>query len=228
MSQPASRLASVTKTFVDGPDRVTAVDKANFSVAPGQTVGILGPSGSGKTTLLNLVGTLQSPTSGEVFFQEQNLKKLSPVERRRLRLTKIGFVFQQLRLIPTLSAIENVELPMVLAATYGSRRRNRARELVESVGLAGKENRRPSQLSTGEQQRVAVARALANDPILILADEPTSQLDSASGIKVVELLNVLRENLKATVVITTHDPKICEGLDKIYNMRDGMLTSGTA
>jgi putative ABC transport system ATP-binding protein len=219
-------LVSVTKTYDDGPNQITAVDKATFSVSPGETVGIVGPSGSGKTTLLNLMGSLQTPTSGDVFFQERNLKELSAVERRRLRLTKIGFVFQQLRLIPTLSVVENVELPMILSATPANQRKKKAQELVESVGLAGKENRRPSQLSVGEQQRVAVARALANSPILVLADEPTSQLDSSSGLEIVELLDALSKNLDATVVISTHDPKMCEDLGHIYRIRDGVLTAG--
>lgn len=226
MNQFASRLVSVTKTYDDGPNQITAVDKATFSVSPGETVGIVGPSGSGKTTLLNLMGSLQTPTSGDVFFQERNLKELSAVERRRLRLTKIGFVFQQLRLIPTLSVVENVELPMILSATPANQRKKKAQELVESVGLAGKENRRPSQLSVGEQQRVAVARALANSPILVLADEPTSQLDSSSGLEIVELLDALSRNLSATVVISTHDPKMCEDLGHIYRIRDGVLTAG--
>ncbi|MGD1055238.1 MAG: ABC transporter ATP-binding protein [Nitrososphaerales archaeon] len=226
MNQFASRLVSVTKTYDDGPNQITAVDKATFSVSPGETVGIVGPSGSGKTTLLNLMGSLQTPTSGDVFFQERNLKELSAVERRRLRLTKIGFVFQQLRLIPTLSVVENVELPMILSATPANQRKKKAQELVESVGLAGKENRRPSQLSVGEQQRVAVARALANSPILVLADEPTSQLDSSSGLEIVELLDALSKNLDATVVISTHDPKMCEDLGHIYRIRDGVLTAG--
>ena len=223
MTEFVSRLDSVSKVFDEGPDQVTAVNRATLSISAGKTIGIVGPSGSGKTTLLSLMGILMPPSSGEILFQENHVKDMSPAERRRLRLARIGFVFQQLKLIPTLSVAENVELPMVLNSTPAELRRRKARELVSSVGLAGKENRRPSHLSVGEQQRVAVARALVNDPVLVLADEPTSQLDSSTGIKIVDLLVGLRGKRKAAVVIATHDPKICEKLEEVYDIRDGVL-----
>jgi putative ABC transport system ATP-binding protein len=226
LNRVVSRTFSVTKTFDEGPSHVTAVNQATISVSAGESVGIIGPSGSGKTTLLNLMGALETPTSGEVFFQERSLKALPAADKRALRLKSIGFVFQQLRLIPTFSAVENVELPMVLSATPSDRRKAKARELLESVGFVGKENRRPGQLSVGEQQRVAVARALANNPSLVLADEPTSQLDSSSGLEVVELLNALRRKSGAAVVISTHDPKVCENLERVYTIRDGTLVEG--
>jgi putative ABC transport system ATP-binding protein len=214
---------SATKAFGAGPERVVAVNGASISVHVGATVGIVGPSGSGKTTLLNMMGLIEVPTSGKVFFEGQDADSLSPSLRRRIRLAKIGFVFQQLRLIPTLSARENIELPMTLAATPPEKRKAKAAELVKSMGLQGKEGRRPHQLSVGEQQRVSVARALANDPVLILADEPTSQLDSKSGLAVLDLLMDFRGRNSAAVVITTHDPKICEMLGTTLSIRDGLL-----
>jgi len=224
MSSPVCRLASATVTFDEGPNKVVAVDRATLAISQGESIGIVGPSGSGKTTLLNLLGALKPPTSGEVFFQEENLRDIEAGERRRLRLSKIGFVFQQLRLIPTLTAVENIGLPMVLSSVPSSLRRSKVSELVTAVGLSGKEHRRPNQLSLGEQQRVAVARALVNDPLLVLADEPTNQLDSSAGLQIVELILALRRRLNAAVVISTHDTKICERLDRIYNMWDGALS----
>jgi ABC-type lipoprotein export system ATPase subunit len=223
MNSPVCRLASATVTFGEGPSKVVAVDRATLAISQGESVGILGPSGSGKTTLLNLLGTLKQPTSGEVFFQERNVKDMVASERRRLRLAKIGFVFQQLRLIPILNAVENIGLPMVFSAAPSSLRRSKVSELVAAVGLSGKEHRRPGQLSLGEQQRVAVARALVNDPLLVLADEPTNQLDSSTGLQIVELILALHRKLNSAVVISTHDAKVCEKLDRIYNMRDGVL-----
>jgi len=225
MNQFISRLVDVSKTFEKGSERITALEKATISISEGEMVGIMGPSGSGKTTLLNLIGTLESPTSGDVFFEESPTKKLSIAERRKLRLDKIGIVFQQLRLIPTLSVVENVELPMALSSKPDNYQRKKALELLESVGLAGKENRKPNKLSVGEQQRVAVARAVANDPALVLADEPTSQLDSASGMMIIDLLDLLRKRLNAAIVISTHDPEISGHLEKVYRLRDGILTA---
>jgi putative ABC transport system ATP-binding protein len=224
VNSPVCRLASATVVFDDGPNKVVAVDKASLTISAGESVGIVGPSGSGKTTLLNLLGTLKQPTGGEVFFQERMLGSLPASELRRLRLTKMGFVFQQFRLIPPLNVVENIELPMLLSSVPSSLRRRKIAELVGAVGLSGKEHRRPNQLSVGEQQRVAVARALGNDPSLVLADEPTSQLDSSSGAQMVDLILALRTRISATVVITTHDPRICDKLDRVYGMEDGLLT----
>lgn len=218
-----SRLDSASKEFDTGRERVRAVDRAVFSVSAGEVVGIVGPSGAGKSTLLSLLGALRLPTSGGAFFQERSLATLTPGERRVLRLTKMGFVFQQLRLIPTLSAIENVKLPMVLLGVPASEQEERARKLVEAAGLEGKEARKPGELSAGEQQKVGVARALVNSPRLVLADEPTSQLDTASGLSVVELLRSLSQRAGAAVVISTHDPRIVETLARVHTMRDGVL-----
>jgi putative ABC transport system ATP-binding protein len=211
-------------TFDEVPNKVVAVDKATLAISQGESVGIVGPSGSGKTTLLSLLGMLKPPTSGDAFFQERNLRDIAGGERRRLRLAKVGFVFQQLRLIPVLTTVENIGLPLVLSSAPSSLRRSKVSELVMAVGMSGKEHRRPGQLSLGEQQRVAVARALVNDPLLVLADEPTNQLDSSTGLRIVELILALRRKLNAAVVISTHDTKICERLDRVYSMRDGALS----
>jgi ABC-type lipoprotein export system ATPase subunit len=224
MNPPVCRLASATVTFDEGPNKVVAVDEATLAISQGESVGIVGPSGSGKTTLLSLLGMLKPPTSGDAFFQERNLRDIAGGERRRLRLAKVGFVFQQLRLIPVLTTVENIGLPLVLSSAPSSLRRSKVSELVMAVGMSGKEHRRPGQLSLGEQQRVAVARALVNDPLLVLADEPTNQLDSSTGLRIVELILALRRKLNAAVVISTHDTKICERLDRVYSMRDGALS----
>ena len=219
------RLDGTSKTFERSHEVITAVNKAPISISAGEMVGIVGPSASGKTTLLNLMGLLETPTSGYVFFGEQNASKLSSPDRRKLRLAKVGFVFQQLKLIPTLSVRENVELPLALSFKSHVYQKEKAQDLISSVGLAGKESIRPSKLSVGEQQRVAVARALVNDPILVLADEPTSQLDSENGKKVIELLGQLRKKSNSAIVISTHDPVISKNLERVYRMRDGNLSS---
>jgi len=222
MTDVVARLESATKVFEDGGLRVKAVDKATISVERGKTLGIVGPSGSGKTTLLSLLGTMVVPTSGEAFFGEKSVKELARAEKRKLRLAKVGFVFQQLRLIQTISVVENVRLPLVFSRTSHDSL-GKARELVESVGLGGKENRRPSQLSVGEQQRVAVARALVNNPLLVLADEPTSQLDSSTGQKIIDLIGTLCRRIDAAVVVSTHDQGVKERLGQIFEMKDGVL-----
>ncbi len=222
MAQTVSRLVSASKTFELGPERIRAVQEVSLSISSGETLGIIGPSGAGKTTLLRLIAALETPSSGDVFFLEHNVKDLKPTERRRFRLEKMGYVFQQLKLLPTLSALENVELPMALSSKTGDEQRSRAMQLLDSVGLGGKEHRRPEKLSLGEQQRVAVARALVNNPELILADEPTSQLDSTTGRKVIDLLLELGDKNSA-IVIATHDRELASSLKKTYEMRDGSL-----
>jgi ABC-type lipoprotein export system ATPase subunit len=221
-----SQLVSASKTFEEGGSIVRAVDKASFSICRGELVGITGPTGSGKTTLLNLIGMLESPSAGEVFFEGSSVKQLSEAERRQLRLKKIGFVFQQLRLMRSLSVIENIELPIALLSKPRDLQRERALHLIRSVGLETKEHRRPDMLSVGEQQMAAIARALANNPILILADEPTSHLDSASGDRIINLLDQLRKSLNVAVVVSTHDPNIGARMDRVYKMRDGLLAIG--
>lgn len=223
MTPPVCRLASASRVFNSGPARVTAVDRAEMAVSEEEVVGVVGPSGAGKSTLLSLLGALRLPTSGDSYFRERNLKELSSGERRILRLTKVGFVFQQFRLVPTLSVLENLKLPLALLGSPAGAQEEKAQKMVEAVRLTGKEARKPGELSAGEQQRVAVARALMNDPVLVLADEPTSQLDTPTGLAIVDLLRSLSRSLGAAVVISTHDHMIGESLQRVYSMRDGVL-----
>lgn len=223
MSGPIARLDSATLVYGKGEGAVKAVDAATLSVRGGEVVGIVGPSGSGKTTLMGILGMLQLPSAGASYFEERKVASLTVPERRGLRLAKVGFVFQQLRLMQNLSVLENVRLPLVLRGGATEAEAGRAVELVAAVGLEGKEGRRPKQLSVGEQQRVAVARALVSDPSLVLADEPTSQLDSATGLEILNLLAGLGGSVGAAVVISTHDQKMRDRLGAVYEMRDGVL-----
>ena len=222
MSPPVAALEGATKAYGD----VRAVEGATISVEGGKVVGVVGPSGSGKTTLMGMLGTLLVPTSGKAYFDGKDVGEMPVPRRRELRLRRMGFVFQQLRLMQKLSVIENVRLPLVLAGGPTAAQLQRASDLVAAVGLGGKERRRPRELSVGEQQRVAVARALVNSPALVLADEPTSQLDSATGGKVLDLLEGLCREIGAAVVISTHDQKMRDRLGEVYEMRDGVLGPG--
>jgi ABC-type lipoprotein export system ATPase subunit len=220
--QQISRLSSASRSYMVGSEQINAVVKASLTIESGSTVGIIGPSGAGKSTLLRLMGMLDLPSGGEVFFSQTSVGDLAARARRRLRLQKTGFVFQQLKLLPTLSAIENVELPLALLGKSRTEQKSKAMKLLSDVGLEGKERRKPEKLSLGEQQRVAVARALINDPELILADEPTSQLDSTTGAKIIDILIELKKN--SAVVIATHDRDLASTLNSVHEMRDGILS----
>ncbi len=215
---------SLTKHFKSGPVTVKAVDGVSFRLPRGKIVALRGPSGCGKSTLLNLIGALDRPDSGQLNVDGVDVSRLSGGGEVEYRRRKVGFVFQQFNLVPELSAIENVTLPMefVGTGTYGASQM-RARELLGRVGLAQDQHkRRPAKLSGGEQQRVAIARALANDPPIVLADEPTANLDSETGRLIVELLRTLRSENR-TVIIATHDDAIAAKADLILEMRDGRL-----
>lgn len=211
---------SVVKIYESGYERVVALREVSLSVNKGEVVAIMGPSGSGKTTLLNIISGVDRPTAGMVVVDGVDLTRASDEELRRYRLSKIGYVFQQYNLVPTLTAIENVLLPMALA---GRRDVSRARRLLERVGLKGKENRFPEELSGGEQQRLAIAVALANDPPIIIADEPTGELDIGTGEKIVRL--ILDESRKRgkTIVMTTHDPRVARMADRVVLIEDGRI-----
>jgi ABC-type lipoprotein export system ATPase subunit len=207
-----------------GSSLIVAVRKVNLEIEDATFVVIVGPSGSGKTTLLNLIGLIDHPTSGKVFFQGKDTSLLTRKELRKIRLQSIGFVFQNFNLIPTLTALENVELPMALAGVPIETQRKTAIQLLETVGLSSRMEHRPKELSYGEMQRVAIARALANDPSLIIADEPTGELDSETGLKIVELLSALCRELKKTIIVATHDEQITKAADITYQIRDGSIT----
>ena len=204
---------------------MVALRGVNLTVeASGQIVVVLGPSGSGKTTLLNIIGTLDLPTHGVVRLDGRDLTTLDPRELVRLRCRKVGFVFQTFNLIPNLTALENVMLPLEFARVGGSDARSRALLLLEQVGLAHRASQVPRRLSGGEQQRVAIARALANSPELVLADEPTGNLDTSTGEEVVSLLQDLVKDEGKTLIVVTHDERLSELADIRWHIRDGELT----
>jgi len=217
------RTVNLTRSFRVGSSEITAVKAANLEINEPKLITIIGPSGSGKSTLLNLIGLNDYPTSGEVFIDDSNTSQLSGSERRKIRSARIGFVFQTFNLFPTLNALENVELPMSLVNKSQMEQQERAMKLLEIVGLAHRHDHRPKQLSMGEMQRVAIARALANRPEIIIADEPTGELDSATAKEIISLLQDINEREKTTVVVATHDEKIIDAADLVYTMQDGQL-----
>jgi putative ABC transport system ATP-binding protein len=215
----------LTKHFKSGPAVVRAVDGVGFRLPRGKMVALRGPSGCGKSTLLNLIGALDRPDSGRLIVDGVDVSRLSGGGEVAYRRRKVGFVFQQFNLVPQLSATENVTLPMEFVGGTNGTARSRARELLQRVGLArDRHERRPAKLSGGEQQRVAIARALANEPPIILADEPTANLDSKTGRLIVELLRSFRKEGR-TVIIATHDADIAAEADIILEMRDGRLVA---
>jgi len=218
------RTVNLTRVYRRGSSDIVAVNKVNLTVEPAEFVAVVGPSGSGKTTLLNLIGLNDYPTSGKVFIDGSDASVLSGGERRKVRLFRMGFVFQTFNLLPTLSALENVELPMALAGVAQREQREKAVRLLEIVGLGNRLFHRPKELSMGEMQRVAIARALANDPELIIADEPTGELDSKTAREIVSLLSEINKERKASVVVATHDEKIVDVAQRVYRMVDGMLS----
>jgi putative ABC transport system ATP-binding protein len=214
--------AGVSRVFEMPAGPVVAVRDVSLRIDPGEHLAIRGPSGCGKSTLLHMLGCVDTPTSGTLRFNEQDVSTLSDAARSRLRLRQIGFVFQRFFLLPMLTAWENVELPQSEAGVPAVARRERTRELLDYVGLGGRAGHRPSQLSGGEMQRVAIARALANRPRLLLADEPTGELDFATGSQIAALLD--RVNADGTaLVLVTHDPALAERASRVLSMRDGRI-----
>lgn len=224
MSSELVQVTDLERNYKRGKFKIAALNAIDLTVKKGEIVGIVGPSGSGKTTLLNVIGGLGKPTGGHIAVDGEDLSELADKDLTRFRLHKVGFIFQFYNLISTLSAIENVEVPMTLAGVPKPEREKRARELLAIVGMEQRMNHLPSQLSGGEQQRVAVARALANRPPIILGDEPTGDLDSKSAKKLMELIRNLRKDTKTTFILVTHDPIVVEGCDRVYSIRDGKIT----
>ncbi len=217
-------VTSLNKTFKSPAGDVTAVRDVSFSTKPGEMVAIVGASGSGKSTLLSLLGLLESPDNGSIKVDDMELAGLDAKGRTAYRARKVGFVFQQFNLIPNLSALENVMLPLEFAGWSVSERKTRAREVLNTVGLGeDKVLRRPAKLSGGEQQRVAIARALVTNPELILADEPTGNLDRKTGERIIALLREAAGQEKRTVVVVTHDEKIAKEADRRLEIEDGVL-----
>ena len=222
MSRTVVEARDVTKTFPMPAGPVTALRNVSLRIQAGEYVAISGPSGCGKSTLLHLLGSVDTPSSGALLFEDRDIGALSDVERSRIRLTKIGFVFQRFYLLPMLTAWENVELPQGEARVPKEERRQRTAELLDYVGLAHRAHHRPSQLSGGEMQRVAIARALANRPRLLLADEPTGELDQATGEQIAHLLDRVHADGNAIVVVT-HDASIASFASRQLKMHDGTI-----
>jgi putative ABC transport system ATP-binding protein len=218
--QVAVEARALIKTYKDHEEDVVALNDVDLEVAAGEFVAVMGPSGSGKSTLLHLLGALDEPTSGEVLIAGRSLGSLSRSQLAALRRDEIGFVFQLFNLIPSLTVSENIALPLIAAGERPSSYRERLDELLDLTGLAGKADRYPSQISGGEQQRVAVARALVRQPAVVLADEPTGNLDTRTGDALLELFSACNK-FGQTIVLVTHDPKVASAADRVLFMRDG-------
>jgi putative ABC transport system ATP-binding protein len=225
METPLYELSGANRLFRRGGVTIRAVDSVDLTIAAGEFVAIEGPSGSGKTTLLQLLGALDRPSDGHVFFDGKDLAGLGDRDLAELRLRAFGFVFQQFNLIPTLNALENVEAALAPTGVSSDELRRRSLELLDEVGLAERASHLPPHLSGGEQQRVAIARALVGEPRVILADEPTGNLDSATGADVIELLGGLAARRGTTIIVATHDAELATRAPRRLPMRDGRLVS---
>ena len=220
-SKEIIRLKNVSKHYYLG-ETIKAVDEINITINKGEFIAIVGPSGSGKSTMMNLIGALDLATKGEIYLDGINIEKLSESELALLRSKKIGFIFQTFNLIPTLTALENVMLPMIFRGISLRYRKEKARELLDKIGLGQRLDHLPNELSGGERQRVAIARALVNDPDVILADEPTGNLDTKRGKEIIEMFkNLSKEN--KTIILVTHDQELAKYANKIYKLKDGRI-----
>lgn len=224
MNQDESALLAVDEICKDYPDgNVRALDHVSFRISPGEYVAIMGPSGSGKSTLLSILGTLDQPTSGTVFFEGKKVDTSTDLDQLRSRA--IGFVFQSFYLLPTLNALENVQVPMFGRGMSGPQRIDKARELIDAVGMAERAKHLPKQLSVGQRQRIAIARSLANDPRLLLADEPTGNLDTVTAAGILELFARLHEQRDMTLVTVTHSEEVASAAQRVIRVRDGRIES---
>ena len=217
------RVSGVSKSFRRGSERVEVLDDLHLNVQEGEFLGLMGPSGSGKTTLLNLIAGLDAPDQGEVWVGDQLISGMSEGQLARWRTRHIGFVFQFYHLMPVLSAYENVELPLLLLPLSAAQRRQQVTTALELVGLADRMRHRPGQLSGGQQQRVGIARAIVTDPTVVVADEPTGDLDARSAEEILNLLAELRRSLKKTILLVTHDPRAAARASRILHLEKGKL-----
>ena len=227
MDQAIVRVWEVHKYFQRGSERVDVLNGLTLEVPDREFLGLMGPSGSGKTTLLNLIAGLDSPSQGEVWIGDQEISAMSESQLARWRTRHIGFIFQFYHLLPVLTAYENVELPLLLLPLTATQRRQQVLTALDLVGLSDRIHHRPGQLSGGQQQRVGIARAIVTDPTLIVADEPTGDLDARSAAESLDLLGELRQSLQKTIVLVTHDPRAAARADRLLHLDKGVLVEGT-
>ena len=221
----AIELVNTTKRYKIGEVETLALNGVSLSIEEGEFITLVGPSGSGKTTMLQMMGCLDKPDSGSVHLKGQDVTQLKANQRAELRREMIGFIFQFYALVPVLTAYENVELPLLLKGVKANERKARVNEMLEAVGLSNRAKHRPNQMSGGEQQRVAIARALGTQPLMVLADEPTANLDTANGQQVMEIMKRLNEETGTAFVFATHDPRVVAYAKRVVNIRDGKIES---
>jgi putative ABC transport system ATP-binding protein len=222
-----AKLTNITRNFKVGEVETRALRGVDLSIQSGEFTALVGPSGSGKTTLLQLIGCLDQPTAGTVVINGQDATKLTRNQRADLRKVTLGFIFQFFALIPTLTAYENIEMPLLLNRQKDSERKMRVNELLKAVSLEDRAHHRPDQLSGGQQQRVAIARALATNPVIILADEPTANLDTENGKQVMEIMQKLNKETGVTFIFATHDPRVISYADRVVTLEDGLVAKDT-
>jgi putative ABC transport system ATP-binding protein len=225
MADPVVSCSGVTKTFVMGKEEVRALRGITVDIAKGEYVSIMGPSGSGKSTLFNMIGGLDTPTAGDVSVEGCRLADLNSSQLAWFRCRKIGFIFQSFNLVPTMTALENVSIARIFSGETPKQAKKDATRVLERVGLGDRLEHLPSQVSGGQQQRIAIARALVNEPLIVLADEPTGNLDLHTGEEIIDLLNEMKQNLGVTIITATHDMKMVSCSDKIVQIEDGMVKS---
>jgi putative ABC transport system ATP-binding protein len=218
------KTADLTKSYDVGSSEVVAVNKVNLEINEPSFIAVIGPSGSGKSTLLNLIGLNDRPTSGKIYLDDVDVSEISENYRRRIRRERLGFIFQAFNLLPTLNALENVEVPLAFAGKTESEQQEEAVALLRMVGLEKRIAHQPRQLSMGEMQRVAIARALVAKPEMVIADEPTGELDSETGKEIVSLLARINREMKTALIVATHDEKVVKEADRIYRIHDGRLS----